>query len=273
MAVAYPSTAEHPKIILLFLDIDGVLLSLNITNAIFQEFLNYIKTGDVENLKRVGVNQFDKQALERLHTLISHIEQTGRQCGIVMSSSWRSKLSVEQLKQLFSPHRFAQYIIDKTPYKEGLKLSWRQGQVCPFKFSRGESIDVWLRENGKKYNTQQFLVIDDTDDGISSLYGQQFLHCQDGVFSDADLKRGIEVLKHQASAFNPLQLNDLTGLVQDNQGQALASPPVRITEQRRKDLLTPLFKLYLDNKDLGELVSEYDKESPETSFGASTLPM
>jgi len=257
--------AHEKKTVAVILDIDGVLLDLKITTPIFEIFYKAIKEGDIAKLREIGVNNFNKDALNFLHKLVADIEEKGHRCVIVISSSWRTKLSVSALKELFKEHKFSEHIIDKTLSKK-IKASTRLSSECtpyPFVFNRGEMIDTWLQMNATTYNIEHFLIIDDMDDGLSELFSNHFVHCQHGVFSEVDYQKGIQLLGSKKPSPMDFPLNNLTLLTvrQDNTGiepETHPTVPIRVSTSHRHDLLLPLLTLYLQNGALAKLAIEYD---------------
>jgi hypothetical protein len=115
---------------IIFLDIDGVLNSMN---GLFL---------------RGGQSRMDLYT-EHMQVLRWILDRTDAR--IVVSSTWRLGRSVEDLKQLFYNYGLqSRFIIDKTPYLSGEQ--------------RGVEIKQWLDENGEAHEVESFVVIDDDDD-------------------------------------------------------------------------------------------------------------
>lgn len=108
---------------ILFLDIDGVMRPINDPAPGFA-----LSEGPVLRLNRI-------------------VEETG--CSIVISSTWRQKLSLEQIQGIFQQYGFSypKSIIDLTP---------DLGDV-----PRGEEIVSWLKSYS---DVERYAVLDDCDD-------------------------------------------------------------------------------------------------------------
>lgn len=118
---------------LLFLDIDGVLNN--------------------ELRAQSEVYQIDPECAQNFNSLI---DRTGAK--IVISSSWRLGMTLEDLKRVFEEKGLKGEIIGVTP-----RLFPDDGYV------RGNEILMWLRENesiyGERYyNYQNYLILDDDED-------------------------------------------------------------------------------------------------------------
>lgn len=190
-------------VILIFLDIDGVLLTeydkFNEGGIPGQLRKKYLAQGipmaewdtSSEACDKEAVNLFHKQAVENLNNLIQHIEQTGNRAAIVISSDWRRQVTLSALQNLFKQHAFAKHIIDKT--YDSIYL-----RVKEFDFdrtlSRGEEIEVWLQENRSNYKIKNHVILDDYDSYISDLFKKNFVHCKSGFFNEKNLKEAIEII-------------------------------------------------------------------------------
>ena len=134
----------------LFLDIDGVLSG----PAKKKDF--DLKGGELFpgssdlslfEKKIVWAKLFDKGAVGNLDRLIDRISQVA-EVVIILSSSWRKGLSVEELKeQVFRDWNFSRYLIDKTPETDT--------------DDRWAEIRSWLDVNGDPHRIQKFIILDD----------------------------------------------------------------------------------------------------------------
>lgn len=105
--------------------------------------------------------------MDALFAYVPQFEEAIRQCPnaeIVISSSWRHKYSLEEMKKHFSPD-VQEMIIDVTP-KIGAGAS---------PGARSDEVNLWLRQNGRV--GQAWIGIDD----YPSLYktGDAVVACQD----------------------------------------------------------------------------------------------
>lgn len=111
---------------------------------------------------RAAVDLFDPDSMQHLHKLIEDIiEQTKEEVGVVLSSSWRTGYSLEELQDLFKQHTFSNYLIDKTPNL--------------YSKSRGEEIAQWLEENKERYKVSRFVILDDCDSGLSKNFPEAYV--------------------------------------------------------------------------------------------------
>lgn len=180
--------------IIIFLDIDGVLLKT------IDEDDETPSSPPADNSESTRVNSFDPQALQLLDHFIAAQQAKGKEVGIVISSTYREGKSAPQLKELFKQHAFAKYIIDKTV--DTLHL------VDPeLKLDRAEEIDLWLQVNRAKYQVDNYVVFDDNDNyrGMSELFKDNFIHCRKGVLVANDTVQAAKSLdkKHELQPVNP----------------------------------------------------------------------
>lgn len=156
------------KKFIIFLDIDYVLYHKlnNIVKAkwkaeeLFGKKDKYSKT----ELREAAVEYFDKIALSNLHSLIDTLSLKGK-VGIVISSSWRRMRTVEKMKEMFSIHRFSNYIVDKTDGKEGFVDQWNMTY-------RPGQIRQWLKEHP---SIVDYVIFDDKDEGLKKEFGDRFI--------------------------------------------------------------------------------------------------
>lgn len=178
--------------IIIFLDIDGVLFDNPMDGSVHRrvdERLNRIRVEgeipepypDIE-CDRAAVDLFDPTSLHYLHKLISDInEQTQEEVGIVLSSAWRERRSLKELRDLFEQHAFSKYLIDKTP-----KLS---GQL------RGKEIAQWLKEHKAHYDVSAFVILDDWDSGLSANFPEAFVEFNPSkLFTAQEHRKALDIV-------------------------------------------------------------------------------
>lgn len=141
----------------LFLDIDGVLNNQNT----FTERKTYIRENftkeELANLKRLDVapHELDRMAIRLLDEVI---DVTG--ASIVISSTWRILLSLEELREVFRVVGFRNVdaIVDVTP-----RFKWRSS-------FRGNEIHDWIEQYKQDHNmyvTREkvtYAIVDDDSD-------------------------------------------------------------------------------------------------------------
>lgn len=196
--------------VVIFLDIDGVLLNKNVPEykekfdaRLNTDYIKYKIMGGFEKIAydKAAVDLFDESALANLLELIQSIETaTKDKVGIVISSNWRDKGSILQLKELFKQHSFSEKIVAKIPNK-----IYVVGEVNDFKYPicRGEEIDFWLQQNFMSLGITNFLILDDIDEDISELFEDNFVHCRSGTFDKNDLIKCYAKLSNVSNGFLP----------------------------------------------------------------------
>lgn len=201
-------TTQQP-IHLIFLDIDGVMIERDVSSIVFDRldwFHKWIPTTDVQR-KAIVTNYFPKTSIENLEALIAKVSQIGK-VRIVLISDWRNGLTVEDMRnRVFSDFSFAKNIISKTPECDSFRVAQGKHPLSSkamgkygFRMedgrgveNRARQIEFWLRETRDKLNIKSFVIIDDTDSGMSRLFPKQFVQVDD-VFTDADSKAAYEIL-------------------------------------------------------------------------------
>lgn len=180
------------KMFILFTDIDGVFLHVK-NEEIVGSYLKKRYISKIEPSEGETVELFDKTAIENLSRLISMIEEKGVTVGLVISSNWRKfvKTTAFLRDEILKEYAIFKKIIDRTAHT----ILIDEGPVERLK--RGEEIDVWLQENRVKFNISNFLILDDNDDGISELFGVNFIHCKDGLLSENDLEKASALINSQ----------------------------------------------------------------------------
>ena len=131
---------------IIFLDIDGVLRT-------HKSDLNWSKELNVPLFR--GTNRlFSKEAVDNLNEVIFLTKAK-----IVVTSSWRIKLSLEELKTIFKDRGVIGEVIDKTSI-EYLEKPFPIGH-------RGLEIRAWLYRN----TYSKYVVIDDQVNDIIPIIG------------------------------------------------------------------------------------------------------
>jgi len=148
---------------ILFLDIDGVLNTMS------------------------GGAMLHSDKLTHLNTICA---ATGAE--IVISSSWRRKYSLEQLREMLHAHGLDRQhkVVDVTPLSDSAYgLIWTA-------FSRWVEIGRWLgrRENRPAVGRRNFVIVDDCCDGQPPKHRYVEVKTSVGLTA-ADAHRAIEILK------------------------------------------------------------------------------
>jgi hypothetical protein len=176
------STSVSPCVI--FLDIDEVIFRQNHyldniqticikAEQLFPKYvLNRKKPYTKRDLSIAASHFFDFSALKNLDELIKTIEKTS-EVWIVISSFWRFKGSVEELKTVFFPqHNFAKYIVDKTVEFDSEEVdiccnAHEQHEKNGFQ-CRAAEIQYWLNHHPLVKN---YFIFDDMDNHLSIGFG------------------------------------------------------------------------------------------------------
>jgi len=148
----------------IFLDVDGVLNS---------------------NQSGFGMNKVDPQMVARLEKLV---QATGAK--IVISSSWRSIFSLNQIKgllrQMGAPTA-SHAVIDRTPVGEG---------------NRGQEIQEWLeldperaKVNPAHEGVQAYVILDDTNEMTPQQQPNMVQTNPQFGLTDADVAEAISILR------------------------------------------------------------------------------
>lgn len=187
---------------LIFLDIDGVLSDYTTNESTRKKIKKtYRKIMDSERqysllpkdeafnlvFRKATTHHFSKTAVLNLKSLIDRVTKE-RELFIVISSSWRNGVSLEDLqKHVFADHPgLARRIIGKTP-DDDEALYERFGGIenipSEIKTSsaislekhglelndlRGRQIEFWLKEHAAEWDIYSYAIIDDIDDGTTS---------------------------------------------------------------------------------------------------------
>lgn len=155
----------------IFLDFDGVLNNFA-----------FLSTG------KAGMHDLDPAAIERLNTLVL---RSGAK--VVVSSTWRLKFSLGELRMILSKYGFQGEIIDKTPY---IPFSVLAGD---FTETRSTEIHTWLK-NAREH-VESFVVLDD-------LYLEGCAHCLvqtdfNSGFLDQHVEDALSILGYLAAEEEP----------------------------------------------------------------------
>lgn len=269
--------------VIIFLDIDGVMISLKKSSSVQEP--GYLVKRDAErkivrnrelwwgytsqDFDEARVDLFDELALSKLNELISHIEARGEIAGIVISSTWRYSVAVEQLKKLLQKHDFSRKIIDKTAddiYLNDSTIEFSEH------LSRAEEIEVWLQQNRVRFNISNFLILDDCDDKLSELFPHNFVQCKDGTFNQRNLNEAYLKLNQQQlipcpdrHPVNKLQLSIATS--DEKNPWVPTEVSLRVALDTRKYFLSGFFKHETNlfetitneqGKSCFDLIEEYD---------------
>ncbi len=178
----------------IFLDIDGVLLSLADkeigSKTPSKEALAYADSHQEYLIKNrncysnnywslVLVSYFSKTALKHLDDLITKIEKAARPM-IVLSSSWREGRSLQELREIyFGMYSFSRYIVDKTA-----KSRWDR--------SGADEIQDWLNDHPDATN---FVILDDCDAGYSKRFGERFIRIDNNFLTEDDTAKAFALFE------------------------------------------------------------------------------
>lgn len=160
----------------LFLDIDGVLFNRPDHEAVLKKAAELFPDRRISNrIDRIAASYFfDKTALQNLDQLIQKIEEKAT-VKIVISSNWRYKITVEELKtSIFGIHHFSKYIVDKTmdDLDDAKPFCRHPHHELDTIDCRASEIQHWLNAHPEVKN---FAILDDVDDHLSDAFGERFI--------------------------------------------------------------------------------------------------
>lgn len=143
----------------IFLDFDGVLNNESWMHEVFT-------APDRKNL-----SMFEKDVRELspdfIRRVLRIIDATG--AAIVVSSSWRKLMTLEEIRELFDAAGFSQmglHIIDRTPTDREVQET---GLPRETGIMRGHEIQHWIKEFEKKNGKlTSFVILDDDGDMLDS---------------------------------------------------------------------------------------------------------
>lgn len=136
---------NEAKMNIVFLDIDGVLNSLNFLNFWEQKM-------QAEQTPYRFEDQIDPKGVRHLNDLLSAMSAT-----CVLSSSWRRLVDLPEMMRILRKRGFQHDIIGATP-----DLSHKDRGERPL--WRGDEIHAWLKDHPR--NVRSFVILDDNKDMI-----------------------------------------------------------------------------------------------------------
>lgn len=156
----------------IFLDIDGVINGFNsppLFAAGWPE--SHLETPLIEKINKI-VETVESQELE--NTIKTKI---------VISSSWRIRFSLDELREMLQKQGLRAEILDVTPRIHPVKMSQR--------VSRGKEIQAWLTNCSEE--VIKFVILDDIPD-MGHLESWLILTDDKTGITDADVEKAIEML-------------------------------------------------------------------------------
>lgn len=173
----------HPGQAVIFLDIDGVLQSLN-SQERFKHDLEALRdqlAGQYHNdayreMDRYDLGavyyDWDQEAVERLRTLCREAS-----ADIVITSDWRTYSPLSRLKDYFKLHELDGYIAGEIPQ-------------IPGKY-RCEQVTVYLQQHPE---IQRFVILDDAHvRDFEAAYPEHFVYCQ-RIFNEECYHKALHIL-------------------------------------------------------------------------------
>ncbi len=173
------------KEIIVFLDVDGVIATNNSIDNLWKEYMGeapdnkFEKILNKKNLPFINTSMshwpFDRNCISNIHKFQLELHEQGHIVNYVISSTWKSMGTIEELKDLFNMKGlYLTKIIGKT---SRVKMSEQVRSDSP----RGKEILQWLKDNNKEDST--FIVIDDDIDYDIIQYIEE-KHCIKTEFKD-----------------------------------------------------------------------------------------
>ncbi|MFO0553328.1 MAG: HAD domain-containing protein [Polyangiaceae bacterium] len=152
---------------ILFLDIDGVLNS----DAWFRSKRN-----------KTATNELDVAAVKRLDAIV---ERTGAK--VVISSTWRTGLTREELAAILSKYGFRGEVVDMTPV-----LRAGEGRNAAGSPTRGDEIQAWLEAQPSP--PISYVILDDQTD-LGALSVRQVFTTYDHGLLDEHIEQAVLFLE------------------------------------------------------------------------------
>lgn len=187
----YNAVPSASKII--FLDIDGVL-QVDIQPQRFKSNLDKLQA-DL-SVGEPGYAYLDKYDIgaayydwypEAVQLLKDLCENTGAK--IVITSQWRDRKTLGDLKLLFKLQQLDGYVIGMTPM-----LSSHYNEALKRYPTRGEEIETFIADYTRKRKIYRYVILDDDPNDFRKKFSSQFVHCP-GVFNDECYKEAEKILK------------------------------------------------------------------------------
>ncbi len=223
----------------LFLDIDGVLgpakeftedeskKKNDIIKKLVQDPYHAYTCKRCNTCSSAEAYLFKAEVLDVFHNLIEKIYEVAN-VHIVISSSWRTDRSVDDLKAIFQMHKFSKYIIDKTTDHKTPFYQWQDHCV----FSHLEiSVENCMLDNDQmdRYPTPEemeafiykhwecraseinrwlkmrpeyvaFTIFDDLDEHLSINFGDKFIstnHPDEAILKPVDTVKAYQSIMNQ----------------------------------------------------------------------------
>ncbi len=184
----------------IFLDIDGVLYREPTRDHFWEErkekmveMFGKLDRYQAFHYDAATAYYFNQEAVKLLENFIDQINLQYN-VGIVISSTWREGHTLEELRQIFSPWRFSEFIIDKTipTAYEGYTKEERQKFRYGFPL-RADQINHWLIHS--TLQIEHFVVFDDQDGDISNRFPNQFIYIKTPYLSPQHIQAAMEILE------------------------------------------------------------------------------
>ncbi len=163
------------KIKVIFLDFDGVINGLEPSNGSFEEGwpLSHIEAVLVEKINKIV------ETIEAINT------DQEIKTKIVISSSWRIRFSLDELRNMLQTKGLRADVIDVTP------------RIYPTRFServpRGREIQSWLNSCQADYSVVKFVILDDIPDMVHLMPYLVETDDRTGI-TDSDVEKAIQML-------------------------------------------------------------------------------
>lgn len=139
---------------IIFLDIDGVMNS----ELFYKDKHQHVRYKERNDDAPKGSWDIDPRCIDLLNHIV---DKTNAK--VVISSSWRSSYSINELQELFKYCEFEGEIVGKTPH-----LVFRSNMEYTYSIPRGCEIKAWLELNkdklGDKMSRIKYVILDDDSD-------------------------------------------------------------------------------------------------------------
>ncbi len=184
----------------IFLDIDGVVYNGPNQDGVSKKALELFpnQPNSRKSLDIAATHFFDNKAIENLNVYICQIEKT-KVASIVLSSAWRTKRDIPEIKEVFSKHNFSKYIVSKTPddLNPTANRLYCRDEVhtksqYQFESCRATEIQYWLNQHPEII---QYVILDDNDNHLSQAFEDRLILTKyQTLFDEKTLQKALRHL-------------------------------------------------------------------------------
>ena len=267
----------------IFLDIDGVLFKGTISpeeqgafNLLFQSYKKWVPKSVYGGVKmhyaqfKAKVDYFDEGALKNLSSLIEHLEGSGYDVEIIVSSNWRTYFNVYTIKEMLHALDISSYITGKIYDKAQITFGQKTHEL-----TRAESIELHLKQHPE---ISRFLILDDFyNKEFKELFPNNFVHCKQ-LFGPSEYQNSLDLLKStQQDNRSGLEIQNkaipkVVKTMDDNRAcnQVMDEVSIRVLTSTRQGFLCaflPALKTPVNkNSTIADIISGYELPTNDRGY-------